>query len=144
MFRTLPESVPRYRLLSPLTARRRTRKIRTLSRTHLGTRWIPPATRAPVSPRHPLHQDLEPMIPAARKMIVLYLRYLTQFPSLMCFRNAGFSRSGSSGGGEHDATLCQIWGSSTLSHSEDPGRRLWYRRCSAHQAPEGTWHRSLA
>ena len=90
MFRTLPESVPRRRLLSSLTARRRTRRIRTLSRTHLGTRWTPPATRAPVSPQHPLHQDLEPMIPAARKMIVLYLRYLTQFPSLMRFPQRRF------------------------------------------------------
>jgi hypothetical protein len=54
------------------------------------TRWTPPATRALVSPQHFLHQELGPMIPAARKMIVLYLRYLTQFPSPMCFPQRRF------------------------------------------------------
>jgi hypothetical protein len=90
MFRTSPESATRHRLPLLLTTIKRTKRIRTLSRTHLGTRWTPPTTRAPVSPHHLLHQEIEPLIPATRTMIVLHLRYLTHFPSHMRYSRRRF------------------------------------------------------
>jgi hypothetical protein len=69
------------RLNSPPIGLSETRRTPTLSRTRWYTKWMPSSTRAPVSPRHLLHQELDPMILIARKMIVLFWRYMTPFPS---------------------------------------------------------------